>query len=932
MQFLWHSSPASFLRQVQIRKTARRACNGDPDALKSLTVMYAQFPDPAHTDALRMALTGDPDPAVVSAFCELVLRSGDSLLKSFAVAQGIEPPDPENRALFLFATGQVSRYRALAEIYGDSCLGTAYLNASEPVRKAVLSAAGRSDTETLFAKALVGSGSLDLPCGISGQEWGIIVSGLLAASRHGELYRLLPRVPVSHTVIAIRSLDRTGWNPGAVMGGLWADVVRLLPEKWSYPKRTDQQRAILEKPATQTRHLCFSPNGALLATGGYDGTLCVWDVKRGEKIFRIDGHFPLEGPPVFSPDSHLLAIRRIDGEIAVLHVPSGTPAFTRRGHGCGSCPASFSPDSCHIACAQENRIFILQAGDGSCVREIQSEGSGFSALSFSPDGLLLCGGYDDGAVQAWSLCDFSLRWTCHSSTGRIDDISFSGNGAWIIAFPANASAFCINARTGNRVHTFTNGRDVPHSGSYSWDRRYLCVNFRNDSVCVWNVDDGRIVAALSVPQKGGATCAAFSAEENIIITGGSRGIIRIYRPGATVPEQMFTAHPDHVSALAVTPDGKTLASAGWDGTTKLFSLPSGHILRPLPVNTLSPSAICLSGDSGTVAVADDDGRVWFWQVPEKRFVRTLDAFTGKIFSVALNYDASLLACAGTDGSVRLWNTEDGSLLGALTGISGGTRSLVFTRDGRRLCTGGWDGILRCWSVPECSLIMACPGHSGVITCVACSPDGTRFVCGGTDGRIRIITAESGAIVAECTADRHGVESVTVTPDGLFVAAGGREGIVRLFRPGDGSLVAEIAGAPAAIKSLSPVSGNDLLAAAAADGSIGYFSLTGRSHLWNFSAHAGSAIGAVYSGKGEVLISCGTDGTVRLWTLPESGYCVRKDPEIMDLIAYEVRNNPSQQARRQWEFLHALHALLFAHEICLFFPPRSIGEFDIGIVG
>jgi hypothetical protein len=53
---------------------------------------------------------------------------------------------------------------------------------------------------------------------------------------------------------------------------------------------------------------------------------------------------------------------------------------------------------------------------------------------------------------------------------------------------------------------------------------------------------------------------------------------------------------------------------------------------------------------------------------------------------------------------------------------------------------------------------------------------------------------------------------------------------------------------------------------------------------------------------------------------------------MEEIAYEARNNPSQQARRQWEFLHGLLSLRFAHEICLFSPPDSVGEYDIGIVG
>lgn len=923
----------SILRQVVHWGIISGAWSRKESEIRSLIRRYTQSPGPASQRALVSAVTDKSDPAAVRIFCDEVLLNGDDKLVSLVRARGIAPEEPESRLLFHYATGQITAFSPLNKMEEQRLLITAYNQATEYMQQAVRNAASRWHTETLLADALLlGSGEPDCIRRLSFSEWEIIVSGLISASRHEELYRFLPHVPIPHVIHAVRCLQKDGWSPSGMTGELWGDMIRVLPEKWSYPDRSPSQRSVLEKPDTRTHNLVFSPDGSLIVTGGYDGTIRIWEVKRGELLFSSTGCNPLARTPFFSPDGKFLIVPQITGDVTVLAIPSGAVLYTVGVPNGGCCPVAVSPDSRLLAYSANGQILLKELNGGENLFWFTEVTAPVTALSFSPEGEFLAAGFFDGTIRVWSLIERSLQWACPAGSGRIISLSYSDEGTGIIAIPFTGHAFRIDATTGHRSFSF--GAEIPAGLTWFFtaDCKYLAVNGGNDTVHIWKTSDGSCVTTISVNQKGGATCLAVVPDDLLIITGGSGGILRIFSYNTSSPDQMFTGHKDHVSALAVSPDGKLLASAGQDGTTKVFSLPSGQLIRPIPVNARGLTSLCVSHDATVIAAADDDGRVRLWQLPENRLIRTIDAFTTRITAIALGQDGALLACAGTDGTVRLWSTVDNSMVGALTGITGSTRALAFTPDGSGLISGGWDGLLRYWSVPKCERVVTLTGHTGVITSIACSPDGTRFASGGSDGLVRIWDTEKGLLLASCTADSKGVECVAITPDGNLVVAGCRDASIRLLRIRDGSPVADISGAPATVTGLAVVPGRDLLAASAADGSISYFSISQRSHVRNFSAHCGGVISAIGCGKHGFFASCGHDGTVRLWNLPESGPVAGRDPEIMQCIAREVHDNPYRKNRLQYEFLYAFLALCFAYEICLLSPPVSIGEYDIGIVG
>lgn len=223
----------------------------------------------------------------------------------------------------------------------------------------------------------------------------------------------------------------------------------------------------------------------------------------------------------------------------------------------------------------------------------------------------------------------------------------------------------------------------------------------------------------------------------------------------------------------------------------------GHLLpvrkRPPPDEQLIiphpgwVGGVALSADGKQIATACSDNLARLWHAGTDKLLGTFKGHTNCITSVALSPDGETLATGSYDQTAKLWNVARQSVLHTLTGHGGPLTSVAFSPDGTRLATAGVDRSVILWDAKSGKRLQTLSGHKSWVNSVAFSPNGDLILSGSSDGTLRIWSAENGGLLNTIPASKAEVRSVAWSADGRWIAAGIRYGAVNVFAAGSGEL-------------------------------------------------------------------------------------------------------------------------------------------------
>ncbi|MCG0063878.1 WD40 repeat domain-containing protein [Streptomyces tricolor] len=345
----------------------------------------------------------------------------------------------------------------------------------------------------------------------------------------------------------------------------------------------------------------------------------------------------------------------------------------------------------------------------------------------------------------------------------------------------------------------------------------------------------------------------------------------------------LSGHTGAVYLTSFSPDGHTLATAGYDRTVRLWNVRDPHrpaaLGAPLTGHASWVSSAVFGPDGRTLASAGDDGTVRLWDVTDPAHAvplgKPLTGHRGTIYLVAFSPDGRTLATAGEDRTVRLWDVsrrDRPEPVGTLRGHTAAVRSVAFAPDGRTLATGGDDDTVRLWDVsaprrPEA--VRTLRGHTDLVHSVAFGPDGHTLASGSADDTVRLwdvtVPRRAAPIGSPLTGHTGPIWSVAFSRDGGRLAAASADSTASLWNvtdPASPSQVGEpLAGSSGEMYALGFSPDGRTLATGSGDGKV---------RLWSVPTSDMLGRSGAFRPDGRVLATAARDGRLRLWNVTRPG--------------------------------------------------------------
>ena len=586
--------------------------------------------------------------------------------------------------------------------------------------------------------------------------------------------------------------------------------------------------------------LCFAPDGRTLASGSMDMTVKLWDFPKHNLRRTLIGRHSWALTAAFSHDGRRLAVGSVDGSVVIWDTATGKQlleiaADDRRDSRSESITeVAFSPDDSTLASVDVGGfVRLVDARSGKLVRALPQERSGGARFAFTGDGHSIVTVAVRDPIQFWDIAtgavSRTIEWDKHSM--YLSALSADGKMLVSQSFASHALTFLTLATGAKREGVARRGTIMYIA--FSANDAVMVGDVFSAEGLVWDTGTGTLRGTIRGAGRA-ITAVAVSPDGKTFCAGDADSKIRVWNLQSHQREATLPGYNLEVNGVAFAHDGRTVAAAYSDGGIRIWDTATGRLRRTIANPGNGVSALSFSPDGSTLAAACNQSvftstmmsrgehigevRLWdsvTWQL-KRSFVPTGDGLDS-ILDIAFSPDGETIASCNYRGSISLWNVGTGAATGEVTG-----RQIVRPKQVRF----SPDGKLLACATPNFTLFWKMPGAAAWLrpiarasTSLAFTPDGRTFAVGTDYGAVQLWEVESGKGPQNLSSHDGVVRAISISPDGADLASAGEDGLIRLDLLATGHPLRTLTGQLQDITSLSFAPDGKTIASGSKDGAV-----------------------------------------------------------------------------------------------------------------
>jgi WD40 repeat protein/energy-coupling factor transporter ATP-binding protein EcfA2 len=380
------------------------------------------------------------------------------------------------------------------------------------------------------------------------------------------------------------------------------------------------------------------------------------------------------------------------------------------------------------------------------------------------------------------------------------------------------------------------------------------------------------------------------------------------------PKQIYQGANTQLLTLAISPDGKTLATAGENGTIVLFDVKTGKLIKRLQKHTKNIQALVFH--SNFLISAGDDQQIIFWSLSTAK-PKMIWKAPAEVNALAISPNGDILASGGEDNNITLWNINTSQIVTTLKGheqaIS--TNGLAFASNGYVLGSTSHDHTARLWNVTPDTYITdqnvsylgnnhkILKGHTDILQGITFSPNGNKVATSSLDGSVRLWNVKTGKALRVLIGHKNTVFGVRFLANGIDLITASQDRTLRLWDTESGITKRVLQGHTGGVTDVIAKSGQifsashdgkvmrwnvtvadqyilnlpsepasaaispngKYIAVGFANGALHWYSLANLTLLWqNNTAHSDDIQRIVFSSDTTMLATASFDKTAKLW--------------------------------------------------------------------